>query len=73
MAKVRFKFVDTNDNKLSIEVLALKNEYEEVIGFFIEDLYTNKISTVILDVPTAIKLSKSLRMAINKAKEVKNV
>lgn len=70
MAKVRFKFVDTNDNKVSIEVLALKNEHEKVIGFFIEDLDTNTISAVHLDAPTAIKLSKALRTAINKTKEV---
>lgn len=72
MAKVRFKFVDTNDNKVSIEVLALKNEHEKVIGFLVEELYTNTTSVVHLDVATAIKLSKALRTAINKTKEVEH-
>ena len=66
MAKVKLKFIDESDD----EDFIMLEECEGSILFTSECAGYRTI--IILDTSTAIKLHKTLRTEINKAKEVQN-
>lgn len=69
MAKVKLQFLDVSDDMmLDIDIV------KDNISIYIYDKKDPILGRAIhLDVPTAIKLHKTLRTEINKAKEVSNV
>lgn len=67
IARVDLKFLDTSNDT----ILEIKERDKEIFIF----IYTNSDGigqSISIDIPTAIKLHKTLRTEINKAKEVNN-
>jgi len=70
MARFRTTFLSSEESGLTTELECYSNVYNRIV-ISIEDTekHNEKELKVSLDVSTAIKLSKTLRTEINKAKE----
>jgi len=54
------------------DYLTLFQNKSKEIAIALFDINRDELGSIILDIPTAIKLSKTLRAEINKVKEVNN-
>ena len=69
---VELRHLDCTQSKnfATVEVVELYSKKAVKVNIWCEN--TSTITPIILDISTAIRLSKTIRTAINKAKEVKN-
>lgn len=65
MAKIDLKFIAVDDENATIQTFCNSTKEDIVISISTP----NGISTICLDIPTAIKFAKTIRTEINKAKE----
>ena len=72
-AKTHLQFLDANTSEITISTKAIGNKIAIIVteDYCDETIEKNEV-IIYLDIPTSIKLHKTLRNEINKAKEVKN-